>query len=121
MLLILSLFLLLDGCKEDDPLQNPAEQLIGIWKETSYVVTECTDTAENENETCSSNCEIWVFTSTTITEDNDTPDPYTISGNIMTIDGSVFEFSINGTTLTLMFKSNAANGNCKIVTTFNKQ
>jgi hypothetical protein len=124
--LILSLFILTEGCKKDEPAA-PANPLIGSWKFVSYVASGCTNPTANETTTCStspSSCETMVFTSTQITftqpSGASNSVSYTIKGSEIAVQGSAGNISliyaVVGTTLTL---SNNQNG-CNIVRTYSK-
>lgn len=103
------------SCKDDDDNSNPANLIIGSWKMVSYVASECTDPTDNENETCSTDCEITIFTNDTVTFEGETPQTYKIDGNKITFDGETYEFSVTETTLVISYK-----GVCKVVVTMKK-
>lgn len=115
-LLMMALIVLaFQGCKKDDESPSQASLLIGTWEYKSTVVTNCTDSLDNFNDTCTSSCDVTVITATTIDSD-----PYTASGNTITSDGDTYTFSISGTTLTITYQESVADGGCKYVTTLTK-
>ncbi|HRK55192.1 MAG TPA: hypothetical protein PK185_14845 [Cyclobacteriaceae bacterium] len=114
-LVLFTVSLLTTSCKDDDDNSNPANLIIGSWKMVSYVASECTDPADNENETCSTDCEITIFTNDTVTFEGETPQTYKIDGNKITFDGETYEFSVTETTLVISYK-----GVCKVVVTMKK-
>lgn len=120
--LIVCLVFLFEGCKKDDD-PTPAEQLVGSWKEVSYVASGCTDPNDNESSTCTK-CNTMVATSSTLTFTGEPPYPYTANGNTLTITVGNQTFTativISGSTLTFTIQNSAADGGCKTVTTFNK-
>lgn len=122
MLLVMSVLISLDGCKKDDD-PSPAEQLVGSWKEVSYVSTGCTDPNDNESSNCTK-CDTMVATSTTLTFPGEPPYPYTANGNTLTITVGaqtyIATIVISGSTLTFTIQDSTADGGCKSVTTFNK-
>lgn len=122
MMTIAAMVILFIGCSKDD--DKPANPLIGSWKLISEVVSECTDPDDNYTDSCTTDCEIFIFTATTVSIDGDSY-PYTVSGNTIIIDfGSGISLSINyvvaGTTLTLTIKDSPQDGSCKNVYTFSK-
>lgn len=121
---VTSLFLLLNGCKKDDPAPNQAAELVGTWEAVRFVASDCTDPADNENTLCTSNCEILVITATTLTSDGEGPYTYTTSGNSLTInfggDLETVKFAISGAELTFTHQDSPADGNCKSVSTYKK-
>lgn len=122
--LIASLVFLFEGCKKDDE-PTPAEQLVGSWKEVSFVSSGCTNPADNESSTCTTTCETFVATATTLKFGSDTPLSYTSNGNTLTVTipgqpSVTAVFSITGSTLTLTIQDSAADGGCKSVSTYSK-
>jgi hypothetical protein len=122
-ILTASLVFLFEGCKKDDPAPTPAEQLVGSWKEVSYVSTGCLDPADNESSNCTI-CETMVATASTLTFPGEPPYPYTATENILTITvgGQTYTatIAISGSTLTFTLQNSPADGGCKSVTTFTK-
>lgn len=114
--------LLIISCKDDD--ENPANALIGTWKFVSYVASGCTNPDDNENSSCSTDCDTFIFTADKLTikasGDPDETLTYTIKGNEITITDSgiplTLAFVVSGSTLTL---SNSENG-CDIIRTLTK-
>jgi hypothetical protein len=118
-LLMALMILAFEGCKKDDPA--PALALVGSWKQVSMVSTGCTDPDENGTYNCTTpDCEILLFTATTLSVDGDVPANYTVSGNTLTVDGEALTFAISGTTLTVTFQDDLANGGCHLVITYKK-
>ncbi|MBL7873599.1 MAG: lipocalin family protein [Cyclobacteriaceae bacterium] len=119
-----SIILIIDGCKQDDP--SPSEQLIGSWKYVSTVSSGCTDPTDNGTHTCSIDCTVLEFTSTTvkITDSSSITYTYTISGSTLkvTVQGQIetYTLSISGKTLTLTEQATMDDGNCKDVSTYTK-
>lgn len=109
------------SCKDDEESANPADLIVGSWQFVGHVATECADPADNESETCTTNCDITIFTKDTVTFEGDTPEPYSIDGNKITFGtGSgteTYEFSITASTLIVTEKEP---GDCKRVTTLKK-
>ena len=122
MMAIVAMIFFVEGCKKDDD-PTPAEQLVGSWKEVSFVATGCTDSNDNESSNCTK-CDTMVATSTTLTFPGEPPYPYTANGNTLTVTVGTQTFTatiaITGTTLTLTIQNTPADGGCKTVTTFNK-
>lgn len=123
-ILIASLVFLFEGCKKDDD-PSPAEQLVGSWKEVSYVSTGCTDPSDNESGTCTTKCETLVATSSTLTFGSDPALSYTASGNTLTVtipgqQSVTVVFAITGSTLTFAIQDSPADGGCKSVSTYSK-
>jgi hypothetical protein len=117
---------LFNGCNNDkeDPAPTQAELLIGTWQFTNGVVSECTDPLDNYTETCTTECETIVVTSSTVTMLGDSY-PYTINGNNLSINmGSgltlTVNFVVSGSTLTITLKDSAEDGNCKYVSNYKK-
>ncbi len=122
-LLIALMFLVFEGCNKDDPGPDQSAELIGAWEAVSFVSSNCKDPSENGTTTCTSFCEILVFTSTTVTFDGDGPFNYTTSGNSLTIDfggSQTGTYSISASTLTFTGQDSPADGGCKNVSTYKK-
>ncbi|MBX2943130.1 MAG: hypothetical protein KF860_12370 [Cyclobacteriaceae bacterium] len=120
-LLLFTVSLFTTSCKDDDDSSNPADLIVGSWQFVSSVATECTNPADNESDTCTTNCEITIFTKDTVTFAGDTPEPYSMDGNKITFGtgsgADTYELSITGSTLTVTEKEP---GDCKRVTTLKK-
>lgn len=122
--LIASFIFQFEGCKKDDD-PTPAEQLVGSWKEVSYVSTGCTDPNDNESNTCTTNCETLVVTATTLKIGSDPALSYTASGNTLTVtipgqQTTTVAFAISGSTLTVTIQDSPADGGCKSVSTYTR-
>jgi hypothetical protein len=120
-LLLAAALLLISGCKDDEPANAV---LLGAWENTSLLVTECTDPANNYTQDCQDNCEIIFFTETTVISLGETF-PYTVSENNLNIYEnsytiSVLQYSIENTVLTLTFKADSADGSCKFASKYVK-
>ncbi len=120
LLTIPCVILLSTSCKDDAKSANPADLIIGSWQMVSFVASECADPADNETETCSTGCEITIFTKDTVTFEGEPSEPYSIDGNKITFGtgsgADTYEFSVTETTLIV---TNTA-GDCKEVTTLKK-
>ncbi len=114
------IILLLISCKDDDDV-NPADLLVGSWQFVSYVSSECVDPDDNESETCTTGCEITVFTKDMVTFEGEPSEPYSIDGNKITFGAGsgadTFEFTVTESTLTVF---DIEPGDCKEVTTLKK-
>ncbi|MFZ1809360.1 MAG: hypothetical protein WAU36_19155 [Cyclobacteriaceae bacterium] len=121
LMLISSVSMFTTSCKDDDEGSNPADLIIGSWQFVSYVSTECSDPDDNESETCSSDCEITIFTKDTVSFGGDTPEAYSTDGNKITFGtgsgADTYEFSVTESTLTVI---NKEAGDCKEVTTLKR-
>lgn len=117
------MFILFERCSKDDPAPDQSAELIGAWENVSFVTSNCKDPSNNGTTTCTSSCEILVFTSTTFTLDGDGPYNYTTSGNSITIafgGSQTANYSISGETLTFSDQDSPADGGCKNVSTYKK-
>ena len=114
-------FLCVLSCKKDDPAPPSIE---GKWTETTYVVSGCDDPSDNEPETtCTTSCEVFVISATTITSDGDVQ-AYTKTATTITVsDGSfslTFTYTVTETTLVLTLQNSSTFGGCKEVRTFKR-
>ena len=123
-ILVMALMVLFfEGCNKDDPAPDQSAELIGSWEAVSFVSSNCKDPLDNGTTTCTSFCEILVFTATTVTFDGEGPYNYTTNGNSMTIDfgdDETITYFISGTTLTFTNQDSPADGGCKNVSTYKK-
>jgi hypothetical protein len=125
MLAVVAMVNLFNGCNnDDDPTPTQAELLIGTWRLTNEVVSECTDANDNYSETCTVECETIVITASTITIMSSSY-TYTVTGNSLSINmGSgitlTVNFVVSGSTLTVTLKDTQEDGNCKYVSTYTK-
>ena len=125
--LIILTALVVGGCKKDDPAPINSESLVGSWKETISVTSNCSDPSENENYSCDTDCFRLIFTSNTLTIGVDGDQftetyTYTIKGNTISYAGNngvtiSVTFEVTRTTLTL---TRLLGGNCKNVSVFKK-
>lgn len=122
---LLVLGITFSGCNDDD---EKGSSLIASWRLVSDVNTECADTDDNYSETCSRDCDVLVFTATTITTDDNGVYTYTTNGNQLIATQSsggvtinlIFTYNVSGSTLTLTTKDSADQGSCKNVVTYSK-
>ncbi|MEZ4974671.1 MAG: hypothetical protein R2820_15270 [Cyclobacteriaceae bacterium] len=114
------LILVSTSCKDEDD-GNPADLIVGSWRFVSYVASECSDPDDNENENCTSGCEVVVFTKDMVTFEGEPPESYSIAGNKITFGtgsgADTYEFSVTETTLTVIEQDP---GECKEVTTLTR-
>lgn len=123
--LILVIPLAFSSCKDDE---NEGASLVGTWDEVSFVSSGCTDSADNENFTCTSSCERIVVTESTVKFGSDPALSYTINGNqiMLTQSGSgititiTVTFVVTETTLTITQQDDVSDGGCKNVSTYTR-
>ena len=123
---VMAAAILVLSCSKTDTAPTQASLLIGTWTAVSYVRTGCTDATMNEAlNYCTTACETFTFTATTLTisSPGSAPQvmPITISGSTITSSSNpeTVTFVVAGTSLTLTIKSlptgNAANCNATYV------
>ncbi len=131
-LVVLFALALTTACSKKDDAQP---SLVGSWKFSSFAATNCTNSADNGTDSCTSTtaaeCGILTFTTTTWsyaqTPSGGTPTAesgtYSLSGSSLTLSGGTnitgtYTYSISGSTLTVS-QTNSSTG-CKETITLTK-